>query len=144
MKSLFIYLINLAFIVSVYTVKCPLPERSRHEKMFGLSTYEAEKGEKCTVIMCDIESDSFELSYKDPTKSHLNIERCTDEMDENPSGLQYINFRWMSKELTILDQRLNITTLNRYLTLFSNRAVLFTSVKGFDANILEDTLIYNP
>ena len=123
-------LFNSIFISQSKTFNCHLPKECRIES-------EADYGffyKTNSFLLCDIKNEAFEFKFKEPTPLITAGEKCFLGND----SLNAIAFQWLSNDLIILENRLNLTNVIRY---FDNFEIPYFSVglyylKGFDVNFL--------
>ena len=122
----------------VTAFKCYLPDRCHLQKLSTFHTYDnSEKaGNEFLSIMCNINDNSFEFNFKQPMPL-IEGEYCNNS--EPIDRLSFIVFRWTkSKELNLLDDRLNLLNLFTFIGYFQNRiGVNLWGLNGIDLNILD-------
>ena len=151
-KLLFIYFFCTSFNIgylnlkanSTYNDNCFLPERCHLQKIYTSNLFweSNDKGESYSRhIICEINDETFEFNFKEPMSFKAG-KKCP---DNNKIGkVENIILRWTnSKELSILDNRLNISNVIRYNRYFERaKDVKLWNLKGFDINILDDFNAY--
>ena len=144
--AFFYILILTVFVIIhiVYSFNCNLPEQCRLESQFSsISTAKIERDGELSVLKCHINDAAFEFKYKEPTPL-ISSEKCV--TDEKTNMIQYIIFQWQSKEVIVLEKRLNFTNAIRYYSYFKDIEYLFvrlSGIKGFDVSILDVDYVNN-
>jgi hypothetical protein len=132
------YLLNYSFcfyfilfynilISNAKSLNCHLPEKCRLENVDP------------SAIWCDINNDTYEFKFKQPTPVIITGEKC--DINGYKHFPQTIIFRWTTKDLSILDEQFNFTNVISYFNYFKFAGRFeahFWNLKGFDIEMLKN------
>ena len=135
---LFFLLFNGIFIPClVYSSECPLPEKCQFRLSYGVENTETYvKGNKVWTIICDVNNNEFEFTFKASNQSIISDQRC----DKGDYYIDFIILRWTSlNEIGILEKQMNLSNLNQYMNIFMFSVTIeLMNLKGIDIEILDE------
>jgi hypothetical protein len=129
------------YILNVYGFNCHLPEKCRIKRMplSVASVYNEHIDKIVSVIVCEINDDSFEFEVKS-SKPLITGDFCEFEENDNDwiSGMFNVLFKWTNrKESNILGKQWNFSKMFSYFDYFFPTYIRFRGLKGFEINMLE-------